>query len=82
MYDENISAAVSIGERDRDRHLAAQRGNGRLELKHFNNLLVRYELHEAAVVRVGVRGRLAGTGRSVVRERDPEPPPSRASNEG
>jgi len=33
---------------------------------------VRRELHEAAVVCVGVRGRLAGPGRRVVRERDPE----------
>src|SRR6266540_7123561 len=31
-----------------------------------------YELHEAAVVRVGVRGCLTGPARRVVRERDPE----------
>ena len=31
-----------------------------------------HELHKAAVVRVGVRGRLAGPGWLVVRERDPE----------
>src|SRR5207249_11810644 len=51
---------------------AAQRGVCRLELDHFDNLLVYHELHEAAVVRVGVRGRLADPGRRVVRQRDPE----------
>jgi hypothetical protein len=42
-------AAVRIGERDRDRHLAAKCGVCRLELDHFDNLLVRHELHEAAM---------------------------------
>ena len=72
MHSEDIGAAVCISKRDRDRHLATQRGICRLELDHFDNLLVRHELHEVAVVRVGVRGRLAGPGRRVVRERDPE----------
>ena len=39
-----------------------------------NNLLVRHELRETAVVRVGLRGRLAGPGLRVVRERDTERP--------
>jgi len=57
VHGEDIGAAAWIGERDRDRHLAVQRGICRLELHHFDNLLVRHELHEAAVVRVGVCGR-------------------------
>jgi hypothetical protein len=72
VHGEDIGAVVCIGERDRDRHLAAQRGICRLELDHFDNLLVRHELHEAAMVCVGVRGRLAGPGRRVIRERNPE----------
>lgn len=53
-----------------DRDPAAQRGVCRLELD--DNLLVRHELDQAAGERVSVRGRLAGPGRRVVRERDPE----------
>jgi len=49
MYGQNIGAAVCIGERDRDRHLAAQRGVWRLELDNFDDQLVPHELHEAAV---------------------------------
>jgi hypothetical protein len=44
VHGEDIGAAVCIGEGDRDRHLAAQRGICRLELDHFDNLLVRHEL--------------------------------------
>jgi hypothetical protein len=63
VHGEDIgAAAVCIGERDRDRHLATQRGICRLELDYFDNLLICHELHEAAVVRVGVRGRLASPG--------------------
>lgn len=40
----------AIGERDRDRHLAAQRRIGRLESDYFHNSLVRYELHEATLM--------------------------------
>ena len=72
MHGEDIGAAVCIVERIRDRHLAAQHGICRLELDHLDNLLVRHDLHEATVDRVGVRGRLAGPGRRVVRERDPK----------
>jgi hypothetical protein len=64
--------SVCIGKRDGDRHLAAQRGVLRLELVHLDDLLVRNEPHEATVVRVGLRRRLAGPGWRVVRERDPE----------
>jgi hypothetical protein len=72
VYGEDLGAAVGISERDRDRHLAAQRGITRLELDDFDHLLVRNERHEAPMVRVGVGGRLAGPGRRVVGERDPE----------
>jgi hypothetical protein len=41
-------------------------------LVYLHDLLVRHQPLEAAVVRVGVGGRLAGAGRRVVRERDPE----------
>src|SRR5213593_4684780 len=61
-----------LDERDRDRHLAAQRGICGLELDHFDNPFVRHELHEAAAVRVGVRGRLAPLRRCVIGERDSE----------
>jgi hypothetical protein len=67
---EHIRAAARISERERDHHLAAHRGIGRLELHHFDHPLIGYELDEVAVVGVGVRGRLAGPGRLVVRERD------------
>jgi hypothetical protein len=66
VQSEEISAAVCIGEHDRDRHLAPHRGIVRLELVHFDNLLVGHELREVTVIRVGVRGRLAGFGRCVV----------------
>ena len=54
MHGKDIGAG---GERDRDRHLATRRRICRLELDHFDNLLVRHELHERAVVRVGLRVR-------------------------
>ena len=55
MHGEDVSAAIRISERNRDRHFAAQRGIRRLEFAHFDDLLVRHELHEATVIRVGVR---------------------------
>jgi hypothetical protein len=71
---------VCIGKRDGDRHLAAQRGVLRLELVHFDDLLVRNEPHEATVVRVGLRRRLAGpVGASYVSEIR-SAPSSRAAN--
>lgn len=66
MYGAHIRAATRISERERDHHLAAHRGIGRLELHHFDHLLIRHELDEVAVVRVGVRGCLAGPGWLVV----------------
>src|SRR5438034_8580804 len=67
---EKIGTAVGISERDGDGHLATQGRIFRLELVHFDDPLVRHELHEAAAIRVGVSGRLAGPGRHVVlRER-------------
>ncbi len=72
MHGEDIGATVCIGERDRDGHLAAQRGICSLKLVHFDNLLIRHELHETAMVRIGVRGRLTHSGRRVIRERDPD----------
>ena len=36
-------------------HLAAKCGVCRLELHHLDNLLVRHELHKAAMVRLSVR---------------------------
>jgi hypothetical protein len=52
------------------RHLgslrAAPRRICRLKLVHFDNLLVRHEFHEVAVVPVGVRCRLASPGRLVI----------------
>lgn len=71
MHAEDIGAAVCVGERGRDGHLAARRWIGCLELDHFHNLFVLHEPGEAAVVRVGVRGRFAAPGRRVVIERDP-----------
>jgi hypothetical protein len=47
-------------------------GIGRLKLVHFDNLFVRHQLHESAMVRIGVRSRLAGPGRRIVRERNPD----------
>ena len=72
MYGEHIRAAARITERERDHHLAAQRGISRLELHHFDYLLIGYELDEVAVVRVRMRSRLAGPGRRVLGERDSE----------
>ncbi len=69
MYGDHVGAAVCISERERHHHFAAHRGIGRLELHHFDHLVIWYELDEVAVVRVGVRGRLAGSGRLVVCER-------------
>src|SRR5881396_107448 len=67
---EPMTAQPTISERDGDGHLATQSRIFRLELVHFDDPLVRHELHEAAAIRVGVSGRLAGPGRHVVlRER-------------
>ncbi len=72
MPDEDISAAVSIGERGRHGHRPAKSGICGFELEHFDHLFVRHELCEVAVVGVGVGCRLASPTRRVVRERDPE----------
>ncbi len=72
MYDEHIRATARIREGERDHHLAAHRGIGRLGLHHFDHLLIWYELDEVAVARIGVCGRLAGPGRLGVCERDSE----------
>ncbi len=72
MHGEHVGATVCIGERDRDRHLAAQCGICRLELDHFDDPLVRHELQKTAVERVSVRGRFPYSGRRVIRERDSE----------
>jgi hypothetical protein len=69
---ERIRAAAPIGERESDHHLATHRDIGRLEPHHFDHLLIWHEFYEAAVVRVGVGGRLASPGRPVVCERDSE----------
>lgn len=49
MHGDDLGAAAGVGELERDRHLAAHRGIGGLEL---DDLLVRHELHEPAVERV------------------------------
>src|SRR5216683_5924716 len=72
VHGEQVGTAVAISKCDRDRHLAAKRRVSGLELVHFDNLLVWYKLHEASVVRVGVRRRLASPGQRIVRKRDPE----------
>jgi hypothetical protein len=66
VYGMEIGAPVGIDKSYRDRHLALKGWIVRFELHHFNNLhfnnlLVCPELCEMAVVRVGVRGRLAGS---------------------
>ena len=58
-----MTLSSAVGEGDRDRHLAAQRRIGRLELVHFDDLLVWHELSEVAEVRVCVRARLPDPGR-------------------
>ena len=80
MHDEKIGAAICISKRCSHRHLPAEFGICCLELDHFNYLSVRHKLHEVAVVRVGMRGRLAGHGRRIVRERDTERATFAASN--
>src|SRR5829696_6741046 len=72
VYGQDIRAAVTIGERHGDGHLALQRGVVGLEFDDFDHLLVWHESHEVAVVCVSVNGRLSGSGRRVIRERDPE----------
>lgn len=54
------------------RPYAAQCWIGRLEFDRFDNLLVGHELHEATMICVGVRGRLASSGPLFVGERDPK----------
>jgi hypothetical protein len=60
------TAALSVAERDGDTHLAAHCRIRRLELVDLDHSLVRHELHEAPVVSVGVRARLACSCLSVV----------------
>jgi hypothetical protein len=68
MHRPEIGAAVRIDERDRDAYFPAKRGIARLEFVNFNEFLVLNEFLEAAALRVGSRGRLAGAGRSLVSE--------------
>jgi hypothetical protein len=70
MHSEEISATVLVGERDR--HFTSQSGIWRLELVTFHNLLIWYKLHEATVIRIGVRRRLPSSGRRIVGEGDPD----------
>lgn len=65
----HFGAAVYRDESDR---AAAERGVRRFEFAYFDDLLIRHELHETAVERVGVWGRLAHSLRRVIRERDPK----------
>ena len=56
----DIGAAVGTDSVMVRRHLASQGRIRRLELIHFDNLLVRDELHEAAMIGIGAGGRFAG----------------------
>jgi hypothetical protein len=56
VHHEDIGATGCFGERRRHRHPAAKFRIGRLELDLFDHLLIRDELHEAAVVSIGMRG--------------------------
>ena len=47
-------------------------GIGRLEIKQFDDLLLRHELHKPGVLRVGVGSRLDGRRWLVVRQQDPK----------
>lgn len=67
MHRDDVGAIVRVGERDGNRHLAAQRRIRRLELDHFDNLFIRHEFHEMTGVRVGVCGRLAGARGCIIR---------------
>src|SRR5215469_7477681 len=58
---DQIGAAVSICERDRNRHFPAQRGIRCFELVHLDHLLVRHHPYEAAMVGVSSCCRLAGS---------------------
>src|SRR5262249_11319013 len=69
---EHICAAVCFSKGEGDCHLSAHRVIVCLELHDFDHLLIRHELDEAAVVCVGVCGRLATPSRRVVCERDAE----------
>lgn len=72
MDRDDVGPSVGIGERDGDGHLAAHVGIGCLDSGYFDNSLIRDQFHEAAVKGVGVRARLAGLRRCVVRQRDAE----------
>ena len=71
----DIGAAVGIGQRDGRRHLASQGRIRRLELIHFDNLLVRH-FTEAAMIGIGAGGRFAGPTRILIGERNTISPPS------
>jgi len=49
VHAEEIGAAICVGERGRERHLALQCGIRRFKLVDFDNLLVWNELHKTAV---------------------------------
>jgi hypothetical protein len=66
-----ISVPLSASESNCDRPLAAQHGICRLELIHFDNLHIRYELHKAPWY-VSVRAVVLAVPVGVVRERDAE----------
>ena len=72
MYRKQISAALSIGQHDRDGHRALQCRICCFELVFLDDLFIRHKLHEATVVGVRVRCCLADLGRFVVGERYPE----------
>jgi hypothetical protein len=72
VHTGHAGATGLVLERERDGHLAAQPRIVGLELHHLDDLGVRHQPDEPAVVGVGLGGRLARGGRGVVGERDTE----------
>lgn len=68
VHDQDVGAAFGIDKGGSHRHLAAEVGICRLELKHFDYLFVRYKPCESAVVGVGMGCGLAGPSRGIVCE--------------
>jgi hypothetical protein len=80
IHGQDIGAASGISKRESDRHRAAQGWICRLELDHFDDLLVGFELHDAVVEGGGARGRFADSGGASEVSEIRSEPPSRASN--
>ena len=80
MHSDEVGATICLDQRVGDRHLARHPWVVALEFNRLDHLGIGHELQEPTMERVGLRARLTGGRRRVVRQRDAKRPALRASN--